>query len=86
MIIAKAFFAALLAVFGLWLWRLAERWSSAGEIPKDWVDSVEPRPISSRDSNFGMAVVWQKAMAALFWVFASLCVISIGLELTGIIK
>jgi len=82
-IVVKLLLAAFFALLGLWFWRMANRWSADGEIPKEWLDSVEPQPVGRDDRHFSRAVAWQKMMALLAWFFAGLCVLSIGFELTG---
>ena len=79
----KVFLAAFLALIGLWLWRMANSWSTEGEIPKDWVESVDPQPVHRDDPHFDKAVAWQKIMAILVWFFSGLFIVSIGFELTG---
>ncbi|TMM49694.1 hypothetical protein [Qipengyuania marisflavi] len=83
MIFVKLFLAAVFALIGLWLWRMANRWSMDGEIPKEWVKSIDPQPVARDDTHFGKVVAWQKLMALMAWFFAGLFVLSIGFELTG---
>ncbi|MXO50811.1 hypothetical protein GRI42_05765 [Erythrobacter gaetbuli] len=83
MIVLKVLLAAVFALIGLWLWRMARRWSVNEEIPKEWVESIHPQPAGRDDPNFGKAVAWQELMALMAWLFAGLFVLSIGFELTG---
>ena len=83
MIAAKLLLAVVFALIGLWLWRMANRWSDNGEISKEWVESIDPQPVGRDDPHFGKAVAWQKLMALMAWFFAGLFVLSIGFELTG---
>jgi|TARA_R110000751_G_scaffold2018_13_gene9757 hypothetical protein len=82
-IAAKLLLAAVFALIGLWLWRMANSWSESDEIPKDWVESIDPHPVGRDDPHFGKAVAWQKLMAIMAWFFAGLFVLSIGFEMTG---
>ena len=83
MIIAKLFLATLFFAIGLWIWRLANRWSANGEIPKEWIEAAKPKAARRDDPYFGKTVMWQKLMAVLAWLFAGLFVLSIVFELTG---
>jgi hypothetical protein len=82
-IVVKLFLTAVFALIGLWLWGMGKRWSADDEIPKEWVESVDPQPVGRDDPHFGKVVVWQKIMAFLAWFFGGLCFVSIGFELTG---
>ncbi len=83
MIAVKLVLSAVFALIGLWLWRMADRWSENGKIPKEWVESINPQSVGRDDPHFGKAVAWQKLMALMAWFFAGLFVLSIGFELTG---
>ena len=83
MIAIKLLLLAFFALLGVWLWRMANRWSAEGEIPKEWVESLDPQPVGRDDRHFSKAVAWQKVMALFAWFFAGLFVLSIGFELTG---
>jgi len=62
---------------------MANRWSKNGEIPKDWVEAVEPQPVRRSERGYRAMIVWQKAMAVFAWLFAGLFIVSIGFELIG---
>ncbi|MCL4673742.1 MAG: hypothetical protein KJZ64_12590 [Sphingomonadaceae bacterium] len=86
MIVAKLLLAAFFVMLGLWFWRMANRWLANSEIPQEWVELVDPKPVRRDDRYFGRTAAWQKVMALLAWFFAGLFVLSIGFELTGTLR
>ena len=85
MIAVKAASAIALSLLGLWFWRQAATWRDQGEIPKEWVEMRRPRPWRRADKGFRAAVISQRVMAVLFWVLALLLVISITLQIFGVL-
>ncbi len=62
---------------------MANSWSTKGEIPKEWVESIDSQPVGRDDPDFSKAVAWQKFMAVMVWFFAVLFVLSMAFELAG---
>ncbi|MES2337179.1 MAG: hypothetical protein V4537_03670 [Pseudomonadota bacterium] len=84
-IVAKLCAAAVLAAVGLQFWKTATRWSEQGEVPEEWIESVKPSPLRRDEPSFGPMIVWQKAMAVMIFFFAGLCVLSVPLQLLGMV-
>jgi hypothetical protein len=82
-IVLKLALAAAIVTVGLWFWRRANKWQAQGEIPKEAVEAVEPRPVLSSDKGFRTAIAWERAMAVLIWVFAALMGLSVVFQLLG---
>lgn len=85
LIVLKIFLAATLAAIGLWMWRLADRWDEQGEIPSEWVEGSKLHTVKRMDRGFRSSLIWQKIMAILAWLFGALIVISIILQLMGVV-
>ncbi|RDV06879.1 hypothetical protein DXH95_05645 [Sphingorhabdus pulchriflava] len=83
MVIVAICGAVLFGLLGLGLWRQGEQWKQRGEIPKDWVEAKEPKPVLRDELGFGAAIAWKKAMGVVAWLFAGLCVLSAILQLMG---
>ena len=84
-LIAKAMAALALALIGLKLWRTGSEWDENGEIPKDFIEARNPKPLQKGERGFGTAIVWQKFMGGLILMFAGLCVLSIIMQLMGLV-
>jgi hypothetical protein len=84
-LIAKVLAAWVFAIIGQRLWRTGSEWNENGEIPKDFIEARNPKPLQKGESGFGTAIVWQKFSGVLFLMFAGLCVLSIILQLMGLV-
>ena len=73
--------AIVFGLLGLGLWRQGEGWKQQGEIPKDWVEAIEPKPVLKGEPGFHAAVTWQKTMSVVAWFFAALCILSVIFQL-----
>ncbi len=85
LIILKIFLAATLIAIGLWMWRHADRWDERGEIPSEWVEGSNLHTVKRMDRGFRSSLIWQRIMAVLTWLFGALIVISIILQLIGVV-
>lgn len=84
-LIAKAIAAWVFAIIGLKIWRTGSEWDEKGEIPKDFIEARNPKPLQKGQRGFGAAIVWQKFMGVMVLMFAGLCVLSIILQLMGLV-
>ena len=84
-LIAKAVAAWVFAIIGLKLWRTGSEWGENGEIPKDFIEARNPTPLQKGERGFGTASVWQKFMGGWVLMFAGLCVLSIIMQLMGLV-
>ena len=84
-IVAKLFGAGVLTTVGLHFWKAAMRWDEQGEVPKEWIERVSPEALKRDERGFATMIVWQKAMAVMIFFFASLCLLSVPLQLLGLV-
>jgi hypothetical protein len=84
-IILKIVGIIIFGALGIGLWRQGNAWKTNGEIPKDWVEAREPKPVLKGEPGFGSAIVWQKAMGVMCFAFAGFFVLSIIFQLMGLV-
>ena len=84
-LIAKAMAALVFALIGRQFWRTGSKWDEDGEIPKDFIEARNPKPLQKGERGFRTAIVWQKFMGGWVLMFAGLFVLSIILQLMGLV-
>ena len=84
-LVIKALAGMIFAVIGLRFWRIANEWNENGEVPKGFIEDVDPKPLLKGERGFQAAISWQRFTSVLIFMFAGLFALSIILQLMGLV-